>query len=179
MSDINIDFQVITTFNPKYLIVLDTSDWQLLKGKTTIIEITLPGFSEPVVHYMDQGVVNSFNSFNLGLNCTNCGEKEENLNELPDGVYKITVKGSPSHFQETKYFLKNDNIRLKLDNAFMKFNFLCNEFDKNLLEKIQNIDFLMKAAESSVRLGHHCEAQELMFRAEKEINKLKNCKSCV
>jgi hypothetical protein len=179
MSQINIDFQVLTNYNPKYLVVVDTSDWQNLKDKPTIIEIILPGFSEPIVHYYEQGRVNVFNSVNLGLNCTNCGIKEQDFNDLPDGIYQITVKGSPSNFQNTRYFLKNDTLRLKLDNAFMKLNLSCNDFDKNLLDKIQKIDFLMKASESHVRLGNQCEAQELMFRAEKEVNKLKNCKSCV
>jgi hypothetical protein len=179
MSQINIDFQVLTNYNPKYLVVVDTSDWQNIKGKPSIIEITLPGFSDPIVHYFSQGQVNVFNSVNLGLNCKECGIKEQDFNDLPDGIYQITVKGSPSNFQNTRYFLKNDSLRLKLDMAFMKFNLGCNEFDKTLLEKLQKIDFLIKAAESNVRLGHQCEAQELMFRAEKEINKLKNCKSCV
>jgi len=179
MSQINIDFQVLTNYNPKYLVVVDTSDWQNIKGKPSIIEITLPGFSNPVVHYYEQNSVNVFNSINLGLNCKNCGIKEEDFNDLPDGVYQITVKGSPSHFQQTRYFLKNDLLRLKLDKAFIKMNLSCNEFDNKLLDKLQKIDFLMKAAESNVRLGNQCEVQELMFRAEKEINRLKNCKSCV
>jgi hypothetical protein len=67
MSQINIDFQVLTNYNPKYLVVVDTSDWQTLKGKPSIIEITLPGFSDPVVHYYSQGQVNVFNSIKLLL----------------------------------------------------------------------------------------------------------------
>lgn len=179
MSQINIDFQILTNYNPKYLVIVDTSDWQNLLGKPAIIEIITPGFSEPVVHYYDQEKVNVFNSVNLGLNCTNCGIKEQDFNDLPDGIYQITVKGSPSNFQKTRHFLKNDSLRLKLDEAFMKINFSCKDFDKNLMDKIQKIDFLIKGAEAHVRLGNQCEAQDLMFRAEKEINKLKNCKSCV
>lgn len=179
MSQINIDFQVLTNYNPKYLVVVDTSDWQFIQGKPSIIEITLPGFTNKVTHYFEQGRVNVFNSINLGLNCTSCEIKDTDFHDLPDGVYEITVKGSPSNFQKTRYFLKTDNLRLKLDKAFMKFNFNCNEFDKNFIDKLQKIDFYIKAAESNVRLGNHCEAQELMFKSEKEINKLKNCRSCV
>ena len=179
MSQTNIDFQVLTNYNPKYLVVVDTSDWKSIKGKPAIIEITTPGFDKPVVHYFDQERVNIFNSVNLGLNCTDCGVREQDLNDLPDGIYKITVKGSPSNFQQTRYFLKNDLLRLKLDESFMKINFSCNDLDKTLLDKVQRIDFLMKGAEANVRLGNHCEAQDLMFRAEKELNKLKKCKSCV
>lgn len=179
MSQINIDFQILTNYNPKYLVVVDTSEWEFIKLEPAIIEITPPGFSDAVTHYFDKQKVNVFNSVNLGLNCTNCGTKEHDLKDLPDGVYQITVKGSPDTFQSTRHFLKTDNIRLQLDKAFMKFNLSCNEFDNIFLSSLQKIDFFLNAAEANARLGNHCEAQELMFKAEKDINKLKNCKSCV
>lgn len=179
MSQINIDFQVTSIFNPKYLIVVDTSDWQLIKGKTSIIEITLPGFKDPVTLYYGQNQVNSFNSIQLGLNCQGCEIKDENLHDLPDGIYKITVKGSPSKFQFTRKFLKTDNIRLELDKLFINLGLGCAIPNKECLDLIQRIDFFLKSAESNMREGNECEAQELLFKAEKEINKLKKCKSCV
>lgn len=179
MSQINIDFQIVTNYNPKYLIVWDTSDWQLLKGKPAIIEITVPGFKSPITHYFTQNEVNSFNSINLGLSCTGCGFDETKLENLPDGIYNVTVKGSPSKFNFTRLFLKTDNLRLKLDEIYMKYSMDCSGCDSTTLGKIQDIEFMLNAAESNMRAGNECTTQELMFKAEREINKLKKCRTCV
>ena len=176
---INIDFHVLSNHNPKYLLVIDTSTWEAIEDKPSAIEITVPGFKNPVSHYFDKGGVNIFQSINLGLNCSDCEITEEDFLDLPDGVYTITVKGSPSHFQETKYFLKTDLIKQSLDKVFVKFSIGCETPCKDTVDGIQNIDFLIKAAEANTRLGHICEDQELLDKATKEIKKLKNCKSCV
>lgn len=176
---INIDFQIISNHNPKYLLVIDTSFWETLQDKPSAIEITVPGFKDPVSHYFDKGKVNIFHSINLGLNCIDCILTEEDLLDLPDGIYKVTVKASPSHIQETKYFLKTDLIRAKLDEAFIQFDVNCDSPCKDFLNRIQEIDFLIKAAEANTRLGNECEAQDLLDRANRLIRKLKKCKTCV
>ena len=176
---VNIDFQVITNNNPKFLIVIDTSDWGILEEKPSAIEISVPGFKESISHYFDKGKVNIFHSINLNLNCPGCDIKESDYLDLPDGMYTITVKGSAEKFCVTKYFLKTDLIRYSLDKAFINFSIECESPCKDFINKIQEIDFLIKAAEANTRLGNPCEAQELLDRANKEIKKLNKCKTCV
>lgn len=177
VKNVEIKFQVLNNYDPKNLVVLDTSEWAYIKTKPSIIEIILPGFQEPVVHYFNKGGVNVFNSLNLYVNCFDC-EKNEEV-ELPDGVYNITVKGSPDTFQNTLSYLKTDKTRLDLDKLFLKIDFCNKDVDSELIKRIQKIDLYIKAAEANVRYDNICEAQELFFKAQEDIKKLFNCKTCI
>lgn len=177
MSKIKLDFQVLTIFDPKLITVVDTSYWGEIEGKPSIIEITMPGESKPVVHYFDKFKFNILNSHNLGINCSTCSDIV--FSELPDGIYHITIKGSPDSFSITKQFLKTDSTRLKLDEFIVSTDLNCHEFSKELIERIQKINLFIEAAESNTRLGNYEEAQQLLFRAQKHISKLKGCKVCV
>ena len=173
---IDIKFQVLKNNDPSNIVVLDMSQWGQVEDKPAIIEITLPGFSTPVVHYFNKRSVNYFNSINLGLSCEGCGDEEV---ELPDGVYTITVKASPDKFQNTLSYLKTDKARRKLDEIYMKIDFCNNEINSELISRIKKIDLYIKAAEANIRYDNVCEAQELFFKAQEDIKKLQNCKTCV
>ena len=175
-KSIDIKFQILKNNDPTNIVVLDTSKWAQIENKPAIIEITLPGETEPYVEYFNKNAVNYFNSINLGVNCDNCGEHEEL--DLPDGVYEITVKGSPDRFYNTVHYLKTDSTNRELKSVFLKINFCNDSIDKELLEKLFNIELYIKAAEINVEFGNICEAQELFFKAQEDIKKLKNCKSC-
>lgn len=176
MEKINIDFQIVENSNPKNITIFDTSSWGHIVDKPSIIEITVPGFDKPVVHYFDKRSVNYFNSLNLSLNCEGCNDEEA---DLPDGIYEITVKGSPDKFYNTKSYLKTDTIRLQLDEMFTKIDFCKKDVDSTLVKSIQKIDLYIKAAEAHVRFDNICSAQELLFKAQEDMNKLKNCKTCI
>lgn len=179
MAKINIDFQILPTYNPKTILVVDTSDWAHIEGKPSIIEILLPGEVKPVVQFFDKYKVNKFNSTNLGTHCETCsGKKVEHVN-LPDGIYHFTVKGSPDKFSLTKQFIRTDNTRLDLDSFINSVNLNCNDFSKDIIDRIQKINFFIEAAESNTRMGNYCEAQETLFKAQKMISKLKGCNLCV
>ena len=112
-----IDFQVLETFDTRYLSVADYSDWGLAESRNAIIEITLPASDKPVTHYFDKKAINRFNSILLGLNCSGV----ENL-DLPDGIYQFTVKGSPDSFNFKRDFLKTDLTQLDLDKFIVSFD---------------------------------------------------------
>ena len=177
VKNINIKFQILKNNDPKNLVVFDLSEWAHIYDQPSIIEILLPGFSEPVVHYFDKKSINYFNSSNLGLCCTDCFKDDEV--DLPDGLYNITVKGSPDKFNYSLSYLKTDTIRLELDSLFMKLNFCGKDVDSEILKKIQKIDLYIKAAEANIRFDNVCEAQELFFKAQEDIKKLINCKTCI
>lgn len=174
---INIDFQVIPTFDPKTILVVDTSNWAHITEKPSIIEITLPGESDVITHYFDKNKINILNSNNLYSTCHTC--EEQPLIDLPDGIYTITVKGSPDKFNLTRQYLKTDVTRLKVDTFISTLNLNCDNISSDLINRIQRINLFLEAAESNTRLGNFFEAQQLLFKAQKYTTKLKGCKTCV
>lgn len=175
MENIDIDFEILKTHNPKSLLVVDTSRWGVVKDKPSIIEITLPGEEVPVVHYFGKERVNVYDSKLLGLTC---GECEERI-DLPDGIYEVKVKASPDKFYQHRYFLKLDKYRLELDKAIASTDFSCGECVEDKIRRYQKLNLYFEAAESMTRLGKYDEAQEVFFKAQREIIKLTGCKTCV
>lgn len=167
-----IDFQVVDTRDPHYLYIADTSDWGFAESKPAIIEITSPGFKKSITHYFDKGSFSRYNSYLLGLNCGDCGTAEM---VLPDGIYNIKVIGSPStYFKERKY-LKTTNLQAELDKILVNKITSCNTVDKEVVAKLTEVDFLIRAAEAHMRYGNDFEAQELFLRAQKLLKKARRC----
>lgn len=178
LDKINIDFQILNTLDPRVLLIADVSTWGQIEAKSSIVEVLLPGETTAVVLYYDKGKVNVLNSTNLRLTCTeDCTDVE--LIDLPDGVYEITVKGSPDTFNKTRKYLRTTLTQLELDKIFIRLNLACGAKDTNILEELTNIEMLLKAAEANTRADNMCEAQELLFLAQEKINKLKSCSTCV
>lgn len=171
---INLNFDILNLYDPKSLYVVDTSTWGVLENKPAIIEIVLPGEVIPATHYFNKKQVNIFNAGNLGITCSGCSG---GIN-LPDGIYQIKIKGSPDSYNCSKSYLKSDTTRAKLDKYIASANFQCSCLTKEFMSKIQRINFLLEAADSNTRLGNFCEAQELLFKAQKDIDKLHGCKTC-
>ena len=176
VKNIDIDFQVLENRDPRYLVIYDISEWAHIEDKPAIIEITPPRFSETKTQYIDKRVINMFTSVSLGLS-----DVREEKRYLPDGVYKITIKGSPDKFFETRYHLKTDNLRLELDKILMKVNFSCsvNRVDTELVKRIKRVELYIKGAEANVRHDNICEATTLLQNAQRDVDRLKTCKTCV
>lgn len=177
MNNINIDFQVYDSNDPKYIIVLDTSIWMHLERKPAVIEIITPGEVKKVAYEYTKNGVNILNSINLGLNCNGC--KQEFI-DLPDGVYEITVKGSPDKFYKKRYYLKTTTIQSRLDDIILKYYSDCDTCDENAEEisRILRYQDLISVAEAFIRKGYKCEAQDIIFKIQKFINKHKDCRRC-
>lgn len=178
-NKINIDFQIYDSKDPKVFIILDTSEWAHIKDKPSIVEITLPGESSYITHYYGQNQVNVMTSMSLNLNCDNC---LQDMLELPDGIYTITVKGSPDKFNKTKSYLRTTKTQLDLDKLFINLSLECSISDdevKRKIQKLNEIQFLLKAAEANVRFDNTCVAHDLLSRAQKLISKQSKCKDCI
>ena len=175
-SKINLFFQVEPTHEPKTLRVVDESDWGILGRRKSIIEIITPGASEPVTHFLAKNQVNIFNSKSLEINCD---AKDFNFIDLPDGIYDITIKGSPSSYFYSRKYLKTDLIQLKLDKLYVKVAWLCpGQPDSELIKKIEEIEYLIKAANSNMRVGNSCLAHELLIKAQNDVDEINNCIKC-
>lgn len=180
-NQINIDFQIYDSRDPNAFILLDTSEWSYIKDKPAIIEVIVPGETKPAVRYLSKNAVNVLNAAHLNLICETCDEKASDI-ELPDGIYDVTIKGSPDKFKRTRQYLRTTRTQLDLDNLFIQLSLECFSNDSDIkakINKINEIQLLLKAAEANVRHGNNCVAQDLLFKAQDMISRSKKCKDCV
>lgn len=169
----NIDFHIHS--DPYWLRVADYSIWSLIEDKPSIIEITLPGYSTKVIEYFDKYKTNGFNSLTLKINCDgDCGDTEKVT--LPDGIYEITVKGSPDKFNKTYHYLKTDMLQLDLDKVIIE------AFEEGCINDISNklteIELLLEGARSYIRYDNLQIAGNMYQKASGLVEKLKDCKTC-
>lgn len=175
---INIDFQILGSNDPRFLNISDYSIWGQIESKPSIIEIIAPGEEFPWVHFFKKGQQNVITSVDLGLSCpSDCGEIE--FLDLPDGIYTITVKGSPDSFNKSRKYLRTELIQLELDKMYINLDLLCKNKDVDILNTLTDIDLLLKAASANVRHDNICTAQELFFKAQDLIEQAKGCNGCV
>lgn len=177
MKNIHVDFQIYDSNDPKQIIVLDTSIWSQIENKQSIIEIITPGSTDVITLPYFKNSVNILNANTLQLNCFECGD---NFIDLPDGVYEITVKGSPDKFNKKRFYLKTTTIQGKLDDILIGVYSDCNSCSENSDEitKILRYKNLISVAEAFIRRGHKCESQKLIFKIQDFLKKFKNCKKC-
>lgn len=175
MNNIKLDFEVVDTKNPKTLKVYDTSEWGILSERPAVIEIKTPDKEDVYAYYLGKNNLNIFTSLTLGYNCE---DSDVTYKDLPDGVYDITIIGSPSSYKFNRKYLKTDYIRLSLDKAWVKAGILCDHQDDDMLSKIQEIEYVLVAAESSMRLGFINDAKELLKKAYRLLDILNKCEGC-
>lgn len=159
-KNIDIDFQVLKTGDPKLLIVCDTSEWSIIENKAAIIEITLPT-GKLVTHYLAKEKNNVFNTSNLYL--TSVGV----LQALPDGVYQITIKGSPDTYYKTRNYVKTDKLQLEIDKLYLTTDLLGTVRDKVLRETLDNIQFMVSASEAATRRNEIKRAEQYYKEAKR------------
>ena len=71
---------------------------------------------------------------------------------------------------------------MDLDNLYIQLSLECFNDDsdiKSKIEKLNEIQLLLKAAEANVRYDNSCTAQDLLFKAQKLISKHKKCSNCI
>jgi len=175
LGKINIDFFVFTLYDPKLLVIADNSNWLHIVDKPSVIEILVPGSTTPRLFNFLKNGSNSFNSHNLCLSCLTADCTEEEYVNLPDGVYTITLKGSPSTYTETKYFLKTDSMQQRLDKLLIDSGFSLVSGDKKLRDRILDINILRQTSEAYVRRGEINEARKFFKITLDELTKLENC----
>lgn len=175
MNNINLDFEVIGSYNPKTLRIADQSEWGILADRPAIIEIKRPGSEEIYTYYLGKNQLNVFNSKTLGVNP---GAPANDFVDIPDGIYDITIKGSPSSYSANRKYLKTDSMRLNIDKVWARAGVLCEDEDDEIIEKIKEVEFVLTVAESSMRLGNFDTVQQLMDKAQHLIDVINDCKYC-
>lgn len=169
---IKIDFQLFSSGDPKLLVIVDTSIWNYISNKPAIIEIIVPGEEDPIVYNYLKNKNNVFNTSNLYLSPIGV------YSDMPDGIYRVTVKGSPDSFCEHKDFLKTDKTRLELYTIYTNLGLDVNKLDEEVYRKINDIKLLIESAEAYVSVGKIYEGAKLLKRAMEDIESYNNCNNC-
>lgn len=172
IDNIEIDFQHIATGDPKRLVIMDTSVWSFIENKTAIIEILVPGSSKPVTYNIVKNKTNIFNSSNLYLGAVGTSS------DLPDGVYKVTVKGSPDKFCKMRYILKDDRTRLELYKLYSSTGLEGEDKDPDIMSIIKENKLLIDGANAEIVLGNHSTAGRYLQIAYENLTRYTNCKDC-
>jgi len=175
LTQVIIDFIVFTVYDPKVLMVSDNSNWLHIENEPAIIEITFPGSTKALVFNFQKGAVNSFNSNNLQLTCLTGNCDDETFIDLPDGIYTITVKGSPDTFQATKYHLKTDRFQIKMDQILVQIGM---DYDPKIADqrkRFADVEFLKKIAEAHIRREDVGRAKTFFDQAQSELDRLTDC----
>lgn len=137
------------------------------------IEITVPGFAPKIIDFTPSSI-QVYNSNTLGITCDDCP-----TSNLPDGIYKIKYTLNPAYqYFVEKSFIRTNMIYAKLDNYFMKMEFMqCNmaikEEDK---KKLDTIEFYIEGAIAAANKCLDQKALDLYKTADEMLNNLnKKC----
>lgn len=178
-KDINIDFLVLSENKDlRILSIFDTSSWQFLTDKRTVIDIKTPGSKTFVRNFFTKNAINNFNSVNLNINCftNNCGDVE--LIPLPDGVYTIKLL-TDGNFIEERQFFRTTELEHEFKNYVKSITSGC-ETDECAIKESMYFLFYMEALKSYTIDCNLTMAQKYYELAEKLIRNTKKskCKTC-
>jgi hypothetical protein len=166
---IDIDFDIVSSLY--YLKVIDMSCWGIIENKPAVIEITMPGYTHSINKYFNKKDT-VYDAYSLNMICEDSCEKVE----LPDGIYHILIKGSPSSYQKEYDYLKADQLVRDLDIALIKsLEKGCHECNK---KDVLEAKYLLEVARAYIRSGMVKKASEYYKMARKISDRLKNCKDC-
>lgn len=173
VGQINIDFQVLETGNPKILQVLDNSTWIYAENKPAYISIKLPGSKKYKTVSFKKYAVSNFNSHILGLSCLKGDCTEEVYVNLPDGIYTIKVLSGYEDIEKERYYLKTDVIDLEIAKSLTLIGFDYTAETKKQIEPYQKIKNFLSVAKSWTKLGDFIKADRYFQEAVSLFNKSK------
>ena len=147
------------------------SCWGIISESPAVIEITMPGYTHPIKKYFAKEDT-VYDAYSLHMTCDDDCEKVE----LPDGIYNVLIKGSPSTYSQEYDYLKADQLERDLDKAFIKsLREGCNDCGK---KDVLEAKFLLEGARVYIRSGMTKNASEYYKMSRKIADRLNNCKDC-
>jgi hypothetical protein len=175
-----IDFEIISTGNPKTIVFLDSSDY-FKEPEKPLLEVTLPGYSKYFLVNIRARKVNTLNSNTIGLT-----ELLNNdcLVDLPDGIYTYKYKICPyDSLYKVKKFFRTTLLDKELEDLYLQI-----ENPENLTKEDKVFEYQLveihSAIEGAKAVANKDEkkAQSFYKVAQKLISQLKegicnkNCK---
>lgn len=173
LNKVKLRFEYLPVYDPKTMLLVCTSDWSFIKNKSSIVEITPPGSSRPIVEYWGKNEVNKYDSESLGLTCNPTCHGD--LIPIPDGIYHIKIKGSPDTFSYESYISFDSNLQLSIDKEYSKLGLDIEAEDSVKVNMLWNMKMLLEASRSSIREGNIKRTQEYYREVERLLEAVKNC----
>ena len=175
IGNINIEFSVSST-SPLHLVVEDFSTWVYAEQLPAYVTILIPGSKKPKTYTFKKHKRNIFNSHNLGLSCLSGDCTEEHYIDTPDGLYTICLKSGYENIEDTHYYLKTDRFNIEYSKVMIKDGI---EYNKDFIEYMMQVKFLVEVAKSHAMLGDFVKAQRFFEDAKKKLRKYVECKNCI
>lgn len=173
-----LSFDIADTHDFKTLGIVDTSWYNSdIKVETPTIEILPPGYVRAVSPYFVPGALNIYNSNGVGITQASC---EEELQELPDGIWKIKYSICPNDklFIE-RYFLRTDKILCRYSQAFLSLDINSCDLptEKQRRSDLDNIRLYITGAIAAANDQNPKLASDLYNKANKLLDKFSrsNC----
>jgi len=165
-----LDILVIPTYNTLTLGIADASTYDTNPPVVTspTIDITLPGYTNPVSLPFTVNEFNIFNSTSLGLSAVGAP-----LIPLPDGVYYLKYTVAPAYLNYVeKNIMRIELIQEKYDNAFMKLDMMeCdNAIRTQAKVDLSSINFMIQG---SISAANNCAvdtANKLYIQANRQLD---------
>jgi hypothetical protein len=174
---VNIDFLLTDFEDPKRIVVLDSSVWGVAENQPAYLKVTPPGAKKSINLNFKKKSITVLNSLNLGLSCLIDTCDEQNLIELPDGVWEFCLLSSFENLDKKRLFLKDTSLRLELDKIYVKAGI---PFDtkKSVIEELEKAELALKYAKISIKKGDIVESKKGFDEAVRIKNKYANCNNC-
>lgn len=179
---IKTDFSILSTKEPKEIVILDTSNWGVAYTKPSYLSILPPGYSEYIKISFVKKSTTILNSYNLGISCikNNCGDIH--LEDLDDGIWEFVLESSYQDLEKKRYYLKDDQLRTEIDKVRISL-FQNQGFnlppDNVAVKQLNTIEFLLSTSHSLVRQGMNSDSMQGYKETVKLLEKLKKCKNCI
>lgn len=165
----SIDFVVLETNNPKTITLLDQSRY-LTDAEKPLLSIIVPGFTGHVeIPYYPNTLI-TLTSDDVGL--TEPTDYED-LADLPDGIYQITMKVCPyDELYSKKCHLKSTLLQCSYQKLLLGLDSNSSCIDnKKLKEEIIDIDILIQSAKAETNI---CNVEKAMFKYQAAVKKIEN-----
>jgi len=112
-----IDFEIISTGNPKTLVFIDSSVY-IGQPDRPLLEVLMPGYNKYFLVNIVANQVNTFNSNTLGLTDL---LNADCLIDLPDGVYRLKYKICPYNLNyKLKSFCRTNILEQRITFIYEK-----------------------------------------------------------
>lgn len=173
-----LDFEILETGNTKTFLFIDSSSY-MTEPENPLLEIVMPGFTKYFLANVEAKKVNTFNSGTIGLNFA---LSQQDLINLPDGVWYFRYKICPyDKVFKCKYHMRVSKLNEKISLLNSKIDLAdCDVKDDIHLQKdLYYIYSLIEGAKSVVNIDPK-KAQSYYQTADKLVDKLLNkfCKNC-
>lgn len=172
-----LSFDIIDTHDFKTLGIVDTSWYNPdITIESPTLEILPPGYTYAVSPYFMPRSLNVFNSNGVGITKATC---EEELVDLPDGIWKIKYSICPNDklFIE-KFFLKTDKLECRYAQAFLNLDFNLNSDDSLKKKKLQDVELFITGAIAAANNQDPKLASDLYTKADRLLDSLGSCSTC-